>query len=1314
MIVPTTSSSSSSSSSSSTTDVPFEFDPLPPPIQGHSDWRHFACGKLRANGVRFCCVSDVHSKTVSVAATVKVGASSDPRTLPGLAHFTEHLVFLGSDKYPQENAYKQFLAQHGGRSNASTSLHTTTFKFEIVANHNHNNNNKQVVETATDMFTRFFIHPLLRKEGVQREVYAVDSENSKNQVSDLRRRLQILKDMVVCTSNDTDNTNDTHYLTKFTTGNVHTLLETNNHHKERNDDDDGYRLQYLRQALLEFHAYHYQPHNLVVVIAGPQSLEELQQWILPQLALIKAPQPPPTTTEDLSASSLLSKDDCVAIRQLIHTAANEAPPYGYEEWSVPPSSQTTTTQTTLVSSSRRVDKNPYSRPPCFLNNHSNNQQPQPLSNGWPVQITIQPIKSMRKLTLYFPLPSVLRNNKDEDQSPVSILSHLLGHEGAGSIFATLQSKGWISTLTCGLRFSEPDFALLQLSMGLTLTGEDHCPEIIQVVFDYCHKLHIMAQTAWEEQQQQQQQQRGTNHHPDSSSSSYHVLARIWQEMAQINSIHFHQTSPGSVYELAPTLSRRILTHGTRKALSGGSLLDETYETVPLQDLVDFTSRLVPSNCFVERCSKAAWEQAKAHYEEQTTNAAAKNDNGSTDMIMTTNKRNEPWYGVDYFVSSIDKDIVAQWAGEAPPLVDVRDQLSLPSFNRYIPRSLDLSKDLSEEAKQGPRIDKDIDPPTLVINNPKVGRLWHRLDDRYALPKSVLTFLIRNAAVERSRDADGHWHHDTHAAIHSALLSGIFSEALAQETYDASLAGLHWNLSFGPSGIQLGCSGFSDRLPDLAIKLLDDFLSGSFLEQDAYFESSKDRILRSLRTFFESRRADADALYYRDLLLSSDSPTVDTSIQIAEAATLESTKAHHRTLLNNPEASVECLFTGNVSKAEAISFFDEASDRFVEAFPTTTHHPLVASNHHHQTWIPGEFERRLVPGCDVELHFQSQNPKEENGAVLMTYQSPIPGFRGDGLSHKDSLDSSAALRLISHMLREPMFDELRTKQTLGYIVSSYYDVGISNKQFERGSLAPLAVPVDFLVINVLSRKLSPPDVAGRIDDFLTTFRESLVNMPDSQIQHHASALSTKLLKPIQKLSSEANIHFGKIRRYGPELLASNHNNDCDVSDVDTTLTDNLALMPWDSVKTLARRIETLERDDLLKTWDNMILPRNRCRVVSCVYGSTFPLTETLTTKSSFSLFPSIGSKPFVVHNLDDILQFRKSLPIYNNEVTSRHSSFLRLHRLAAGQLSWLAGTLSPGTTTTHQTLLGVAAVALIGAGVAAGWTFVSGRSKKTTK
>lgn len=278
-----------------------------------------------------------------------------------------------------------------------------------------------------------------------------------------------------------------------------------------------------------------------------------------------------------------------------------------------------------------------------------------------------------------------------------------------------------------------------------------------------------------------------------------------------------------------------------------------------------------------------------------------------------------------------------------------------------------------------------------------------------------------------------------------------------------------------------------------------------------------------------------------------------------------------------------------------------------------------------------------------MHFESKNPEEENGAVVVTYQSTIPSYKGEKISHPAGLQSSSAIRLLCHMLREPLFDELRTKQQLGYIVSAYYEIGYSSRANEQWQLGPLTTPVDFITINILSRKMSPPDITDRIEEFLKVFRTSLETMEESEIRDHANALSAKLLKPIQKLQTEANDHFGKIQRYGPEVFFGNGDNSG--SNVRNQQQQQPEL-PWKRMDFLAQRIKALTREELIDTWDRMVQPDTRCRVVSCVYGKTFPLS-TSTTKSDLS-----GRRMIVNNNFEKLLHFRKELSIYDNQETQQ--------------------------------------------------------------
>lgn len=63
------------------------------------------------------------------------GSLSDPGNISGLAHFCEHMLFLGTQKYPKENEYSQFLSEHAGSSNAFTSGEHTNYYFDVSHEH---------------------------------------------------------------------------------------------------------------------------------------------------------------------------------------------------------------------------------------------------------------------------------------------------------------------------------------------------------------------------------------------------------------------------------------------------------------------------------------------------------------------------------------------------------------------------------------------------------------------------------------------------------------------------------------------------------------------------------------------------------------------------------------------------------------------------------------------------------------------------------------------------------------------------------------------------------------------------------------------------------------------------------------------------------------------------------------------------------------------------------------------------------------------------------------------------------------------------
>lgn len=67
---------------------------------------------------------------------------------------SEHLLFMGTEKYPSENDYSAYLSKNNGHSNAWTAMTSTTYFFDVGAN---------ALEGALDRFSGFFYEPLFRE-----------------------------------------------------------------------------------------------------------------------------------------------------------------------------------------------------------------------------------------------------------------------------------------------------------------------------------------------------------------------------------------------------------------------------------------------------------------------------------------------------------------------------------------------------------------------------------------------------------------------------------------------------------------------------------------------------------------------------------------------------------------------------------------------------------------------------------------------------------------------------------------------------------------------------------------------------------------------------------------------------------------------------------------------------------------------------------------------------------------------------------------------------------------------------------------------
>lgn len=224
--------------------------------QSPADSRQYQLLTLN-NGLEVLLVSDPKAERAAASLDVKIGSAADPKNFEGLAHFLEHMLFLGTDRYPDPGEYDAFMRQNGGEHNAFTSSEHTNYFFSLAPD---------ALPGALDRFARFFIAPRFDAKLVERERNAVDSEYRLKLKEDSRRLDQLLKTIG----------NPAHPYNRFAVGSLTTLT-----------DQPG---QKLMPRLKAFYQQYYQASNMKLVVVGREPLEQLKRWVEPRFnAISNAP-----------------------------------------------------------------------------------------------------------------------------------------------------------------------------------------------------------------------------------------------------------------------------------------------------------------------------------------------------------------------------------------------------------------------------------------------------------------------------------------------------------------------------------------------------------------------------------------------------------------------------------------------------------------------------------------------------------------------------------------------------------------------------------------------------------------------------------------------------------------------------------------------------------------------------------------------------------------------------------------------------------------------------------------------------------------
>ena len=202
------------------------------------------------NKMRVLLVSDPNTDKAAAALSIYRGSFHEPESRPGLAHFLEHMLFIGTEKYPEVDSFQNFITGNGGSSNAYTAQDHTNYFFDIQTSG---------FNEGLDRFAHFFIDPLLSPEYVEREKNAVHSEYQMQIKDDGWRGYMVSKQAL----------NPAHPGHRFTIGSLETLK-----------GDVG-------SDLMSFFAENYSADQMGLVVLSNKSLGELEKLVTPLFNQVK-------------------------------------------------------------------------------------------------------------------------------------------------------------------------------------------------------------------------------------------------------------------------------------------------------------------------------------------------------------------------------------------------------------------------------------------------------------------------------------------------------------------------------------------------------------------------------------------------------------------------------------------------------------------------------------------------------------------------------------------------------------------------------------------------------------------------------------------------------------------------------------------------------------------------------------------------------------------------------------------------------------------------------------------------------------------
>jgi nardilysin len=508
-------------------------------------------------------------------------------------------------------------------------------------------------------------------------------------------------------------------------------------------------------------------------------------------------------------------------------------------------------------------------------------------------------------------------------------------------------------------------------------------------------------------------------------------------------------------------------------------------------------------------------------------------------------RCEPWFGSQYIEEDISQSLIELW--KDPPQID--SLLHLPARNEFIPCDFSIRSSKSSN--------DDISYPRCILDEPLM-KFWFKIDKTFKFPRANTYFRITLKGG----------YNDLKNALLSELFIHLLKDELNEITYQASVAKLETSVSLLSDKMELKIYGFNDKLPVLLSKVLA--IAKSFTPRDDRFLVIKEDMERTLRN--TNMKPLNHASYSRLQVLCKSFWDVDEKLNILNDLSLSDLTAFIPQLFT--QLYIEGLCHGNILEEEAINI----SNIFKNYF-SVQHLPLEMRHKELIMCFPAS--------ADLIRDIKVKNKLETNSVVELYFQiEPEVGTK--------VINLKALMDLFDEIVEEPFFNQLRTKEQLGYVVDCSPRVTYRILGF---------------CFRVQSSEYDPVYLQGRIDNFINGFKDLLDGLDSESFENYKNGLIAKLLEKDPSLSYETNRYWSQIvdRRY-----------------------------MFDMSEKEAEELKSIEKHDVLKWYDTYLVKSSvKCRRLAVrVWGcntnqkdSGPPATTALTIndlasfKSSAKFYPA---------------------------------------------------------------------------------------------